>query len=615
MTTTPAARRFPSPFAVEAPPGAEDWRRLYPYYYLFSDERREFEEEKFWFFDGMHNPEPVYPFDTIMPESWWVMLNQYLTRVWMVPPTLGIDQRIVNGYLFVSPTSITDEATIEARAPQFAERAGHYYEHWDEIYDNWIAKAEDCIKRLRAIEFAPLPEAEPIETVTSWKGTTVAWELIASYNRLLENMHEMACYHFELHMLGYGALMTFSDFCKNAFPGIADQTIAKMVGGVDILFFRPDDELRKLARLALELGLGDAILDHEDPDDVLAAIAAAPEGQRWLDAFEEAKEPWFWFSTGPGYCHQHRSWIDDLTIPFSAMRGYVEKLRSGVNIDRPLEEIVSERERIAKEYSELLPTDDDREAFGQVLALARQVYPLTENHNFYVEHWHHSIFWNKVRQLGGVFEAFGYLADAEDVFYLHRYELSQALYDMLTGWATTNPARGGYWRDEVEVRKRIMEKLRAWAPPPALGKPPEAVTEAATVMLWGITTDMVMQWIEAQDGGGEGGADKRELRGFAASPGVAEGPARVITSVDQLDRVRTGEILVCPITAPSWAPVFARIEGAVSDIGGIMSHAAIVSREYGLPAVVGTGFGTKQIQDGQRIRVDGTTGVVTVLDT
>ena len=329
MTTAPSQRRFPSPFEVEAPPGAEDWRRLYPYYYLFSDERREYDEEQFWFFDGMHNPEPVYPFDTIMPESWWVLLNQFLTRVWMVPPTLGIDQRIVNGYLYVSPTSITDEAVIEARVPAFTERGGYYYENWDEIYDNWIEKAEDCIKRLRAIEFTPLPEAEPMETITAWKGTTVAWELIASYNRLLENMHEMACYHFELHMLGYGALMVFSDFCKTAFPGIADQTISKMVGGVDILFFRPDDELRKLARLALELDLAEAITGNEDPDAALTRIADSPNGQRWMDAFEEAKEPWFWFSTGPGYCHQHRSWIDDLTVPFSAMQGYIEKLQDG----------------------------------------------------------------------------------------------------------------------------------------------------------------------------------------------------------------------------------------------------------------------------------------------
>ena len=609
MTTTPLDRRFPSPFSVAAPPGAEDWRRLYPYYYLFSDERREFEEGKFWFFDGMHNPEPVYPFDTIMPESWWVLLNQFLTRVWPVPPTLGIDQRIVNGYLYVSPTSITDEAVIEARVPQFLERAGYYYDNWDEIYAHWIAKAEDCIKRLRAIEFKPLPEMEPMETITSRRGTTSAWDLIAAYDRLLENMHEMACYHFELHMLSYGGLMTFQDFCKNAFPGIADQTVAKMVGGVDILFFRPDDELRKLARLALELGVDDAITGSENPQQALDFISAAPNGQRWLAAFEQAKEPWFWFSTGPGYCHQHRAWIDDLTIPFSAMQGYIEKLRDGIDIDRPLENILAERERIVEEYSELLPTDDDREAFRQVLDLARQVYPETENHNFYVEHWHHSIFWNRVREFGQILVNGGFLQDAEDIFFLHRFEIHDALYDLCTGWATGTPARGpSYWPDEVAERKRIMQLLREWSPPPALGVAPAEITEPFTVMLFGVTTETVKQW----QGGDE--RDANQLGGIAASPGVAEGAARVITSVAQLDEIQAGEILVCPITAPSWAPVFARIGAAVSDIGGIMSHAAIVSREYGLPAVVGTGFGTKRIRTGQRVRVDGDNGTVAIID-
>jgi pyruvate,water dikinase len=127
-------------------------------------------------------------------------------------------------------------------------------------------------------------------------------------------------------------------------------------------------------------------------------------------------------------------------------------------------------------------------------------------------------------------------------------------------------------------------------------------------MLFGVTTDTVNTWLGRDDD--EDGA----LHGIAASPGIAEGLARVITTVDDLDDVQTGEILVCPITAPSWAPVFAKIGGAVSDIGGIMSHAAIVSREYGLPAVVGTGFGTKRIETGQRIRVDGNEGAVTVLD-
>ena len=155
-----------------------------------------------------------------------------------------------------------------------------------------------------------------------------------------------------------------------------------------------------------------------------------------------------------------------------------------------------------------------------------------------------------------------------------------------------------------------MERLRAWAPPPALGKPPEAVTEAATVMLWGITADTIEQWL---------GAGKEETAATScaalpprrASPRVQRGSSRRSTSST---RSRPATMLVCPITAPSWAPVFARIEAAVSDIGGIMSHAAIVSREYGLPAVVGTGFGTKRIKTGQLVGVDGNTGVVTVLD-
>jgi pyruvate,water dikinase len=608
MEPEQTAPGFLSPFAVPAPAGAEDWQRLYPYYYFFSEPRREFEEGKFWFFDGMHNPEPVFPFDTIMTESWWVALNQFGTRVYVIPPALGMDQRIVNGYLYISPNSITDPEEIAKRAELFTVRAGHYYENWDEIYDNWVVKAEDCIRRLRALEIRDLPEAEPEEVVFSHRGLTTSYDLIATYNRLIENMQEMAYYHFEMLGLGYAAYLTFRDFCQTAFPGIADQAISKMVAGIDILFFRPDDELRKLSALAIELDVGELIEREEDPAAALAAIGEAPNGERWLEAFEAAKEPWFWFSSGPGYSHEHRAWIDDLRLPFNAMRGYIGKLRAGEDIARPLEAIRRESERIFGEYRELLG-DGEREAFTEMRELARTVYPFVENHNFYVEHWHHSIFWNRVREFGQVLSNGGFLKDAEDIFYLHRFEVQRALYDLVIGWATGTPARGpSYYPEEVAERKRIMGLLREWSPPPGLGVAPAEITEPFTVMLFGVTTDTVKQWLDG------GSPDSNELRGIAASPGIAEGPARVITTVGQLDDVQEGEILVCPITAPSWAPVFSRIGGAVSDIGGIMSHAAIVSREYGLPAVVGTGFGTKRIQTGQRIRVDGNTGAVTIVD-
>jgi pyruvate, water dikinase len=108
-------------------------------------------------------------------------------------------------------------------------------------------------------------------------------------------------------------------------------------------------------------------------------------------------------------------------------------------------------------------------------------------------------------------------------------------------------------------------------------------------------------------------SDGAEIRGYAASPGVVEGVARVLRSVNEIGQIRDGEILVCPVTAPSWAPVFGKIKAAVSDIGGTMSHAAIVAREYGMPAVVGTGHATKRITTGQRLRVDGDRGIVTVV--
>jgi pyruvate,water dikinase len=354
--------------------------------------------------------------------------------------------------------------------------------------------------------------------------------------------------------------------------------------------------------------LADAIEAGDDPAQTLAVIARSPGGQQWLEAFEAAKEPWFWFSSGPGYSHEHRAWMDDLRLPFSAMAGYVAKLRAGEDISRPLEAIRSESERLFDEYRELLGPDD-RDAFTDMRELARTVYPFVENHNFYVEHWHHSIFWNRVREFGQILLKGGFLDDAEDIFFLHRFEVHYALYDLCTGWATGTPARGpSYWPAEIAERKRIMDVLRQWSPPPALGVAPREITEPFTVMLFGVTTATVKMWLDGDSGAAN------ELRGIAASQGVAEGPARVITAVEQLDEVCPGEILVCPITAPSWAPVFSKIRGAVSDIGGIMSHAAIVSREYGLPAVVGTGFGTKQIQTGQQVRVDGNSGVVTIID-
>jgi pyruvate,water dikinase len=236
------------------------------------------------------------------------------------------------------------------------------------------------------------------------------------------------------------------------------------------------------------------------------------------------------------------------------------------------------------------------------------VFPYVENHNFYVEHWALSIFWRKIRQLGGVLAGAGFWPEADDIFYVRRDELQQVLYDYGNGWAVGADSIGpGYWPAEIERRKGIIAALESKPPAPAMNQPPEVVTEPFTIMLYGITTERVGEWLS-------GGGDSGELSGRAASPGVAEGGARVISGAGELDQLQQGEILVARITTPSWGPVFGRIAATVTDIGGMMSHAAIVCREYGLPAVTGTGSATATIRTGQRLRVDGSAGTVTILD-
>jgi phosphohistidine swiveling domain-containing protein len=104
-----------------------------------------------------------------------------------------------------------------------------------------------------------------------------------------------------------------------------------------------------------------------------------------------------------------------------------------------------------------------------------------------------------------------------------------------------------------------------------------------------------------------------EVRGLAASPGVVEGSARYVASLDEFDQVAQGEILVCRMTNPAWVVLFTKISGLVTEAGGAVSHPAVVAREFGIPAVVGTTNAGDRIKTGDRIRVNGSTGVVEIL--
>ena len=605
-SSTPALGAFPSPFSIETPPGCEGWEEMYPYYAMFDERRRDTDEPRFWFWNSMHFPVPMPAFDAICIDSPYQAVGTWQNRVFAVPPAMGIDYRIVNGYVYISGNPVTDPDQIAERADFFQKRAGHYFANWGELYGKWKEKMQALIAELDALQVPQLPKYEPDEVALGEDRNTAFYELLNAYGRVLRLGDMMWQHHFEFLLLGYGAYATFAEFCKGNLPDIPDQHIAQMVAGIDVLLFRPDAELRRLAHLAIDSGVDGAFVEGRTPQEIEAELVSSEAGRAWLSELEKVKDPWFNMATGDGLYHYYRSWLDDPSIPYASLIGHINALRAGEEITRPTEEIERERERLASEYESLLEKEV-RGAFNELLSLSRTVFPYVEEHKFFCDYWFLTRWWNKIREFGALLAEHEFLEDGEDIFHLTRHEVASAFDELVLTWATGGRALGpAHWPPIVARRKQILERLSEWTPPPALGVTPEAVTDPMTIMLWGVTTERVQEWARQQDGG-------HVLNGAAASPGVVEGPARVVRSVDQVADIREGEILVCGSTSPAWAPIFSKITATVTDVGGVMSHAAIVCREYGLPAVVGTGRATSQIRTGQMIRVDGTAGTVTLL--
>jgi pyruvate, water dikinase len=567
----PPATSFPLPSQLADVPGAEGWRSMYPYFTRFQPE----DDNRFWFYNAMHFPEPMPAFDVITAEIPYTAIGANTARVFCFPTTLGIEHRIVNGRIYITAIPVTDPAEIERRLATFQERAGFYYENWDRLYEGWKARMRGLIAEIEEITVPGLPELDDADVVMSATGVAQNHYVRENYHRCLDLYSKMWHHHTEFLMLGYGAYVVFFEFCKKAFPEIPDQMVARMVAGIEVIMYRPDDELRRLARLAVDCDVDDEFAEGRSPEAVLQGLAGRGEpGRKWLAGLDAARDPWFHVSTGDGFYHHHRSWDDNLTVPIAALARYVRMIRAGEELTRPTEALKRERERIVGEYRGLLSSDAERAAFDQMLGLARLVFPYVEDHKFYCEHWFTTQFFGKIREFGALLASRGVLAEAEDVFQLHHSEVDQALADVMLAWAAgSTPLGGAHFRPVIAERKRMLEVLRDWSPPPAIGPVPEALNDPAVRMLWGVTAETLATWAAAAAG------DGTEIHGYAASPGVVEGTARVLRSVNDIGQIRDGEILVCPVTAPSWAPVFGKIRAAVSDIGGTMSHAAIVARE------------------------------------
>lgn len=219
--------------------------------------------------------------------------------------------------------------------------------------------------------------------------------------------------------------------------------------------------------------------------------------------------------------------------------------------------------------------------------------PLTPDHHFYIDQGTNARLRTVLIAVGKKFVEHDILDDAEDIVFLRYNELRA-----LVGDASAYDAR-----DLVSDRRDEYEEATSKRPPDWLGSATEEALAFPYAGLWGFPEKFYRK----------PSTKAGEITGLAASPGVIEAKARVITTMDQFDSVEDGEILVCRMTNPAWVVLFTRISGLVTDAGGTTSHSAVVSREFGLPAVVGTSVATMDVKTGDTLRVNGTTGIVEIL--
>jgi pyruvate,water dikinase len=158
----------------------------------------------------------------------------------------------------------------------------------------------------------------------------------------------------------------------------------------------------------------------------------------------------------------------------------------------------------------------------------------------------------------------------------------------------------------VKERKEDARKVPELDAPLTFGNVPEKMTDPIGIKVFGIIDDILHPKGER--------VVEEKLEGFPGSPGIVEGPARVVLDYKDFQKVKAGEILVCPYTGTAWTPLFVKIGGVVTDTGGMLTHAAIAAREYNIPAVVGTWNATNSINDGDIIKIDGNEGIVEILE-
>jgi pyruvate,water dikinase len=323
--------------------------------------------------------------------------------------------------------------------------------------------------------------------------------------------------------------------------------------------------------------------------DVVRRLQGTARGRDFLAGGLEPHQAAFGYKSIWSHEFAYPTWREDPAPILEAIRGY---LASDYDYPANLRAVREDLEAAERELMDGV-TGAGRERLRHALDLSLNMNPLTPDHHFYVDQGTNARLRIVLIGIGRRLTEAGVLEDPEDVVYLHYDELRELMADHAAHDAKELVSDR---RDEREDAAEI--RPRSWV---------GTVTQEALDFPYAVNWGFPEKFLAGEP------ATSGEVRGLAASAGVVEGPARFVSSPEEFSDVDDGDVLVCRMTNPAWVVLFTKIGGLVTEAGGTTSHPAVVAREFGVPAVVGASNAGDRIRTGDRVRLNGSTGVVEIL--
>ena len=486
--------------------------------------------------------------------------------------------RTINGYVYSA------FVPLDVSADELARRVGRggaamiaqvarLERAWEE---EWLPEIRDHLRAMQAADPPGVPS------------TVGLVDVLEDYWEHMERLWER---HFEIVFPAYVAVSEFEGLYRDLFGGDAFDAY-RLLHGVPTRTFEVGCDLWRLSRVALRSPEVAEVLATEAAADVAAALEVIPAGRVVLDELDRHLA---------AFGHRTASWglstptfIEDPTPVWKVLKDYVTQPDSA-SPAHELERQAAERAVAVAQARQRLQGYPGPvvEQFEAMLAAAQTGLLLTEDHGFYIDAWSVSLVRELLSEMGRRLVAENVLDHADDVFMLTYDDLRVAALDL----PGTDP------RTLVEQRRAQLAVHTGVTPPRALGTVPAAPLPDSPL------TRMAMRFSGLPTPSG----DPDLVQGSAGSSGRATGRARVVRSLAEAAALAPGEVLVAETTAPPWTPLFAVAAAVVTDTGGILSHSAVVAREYGMPAVVGAGNATEMIRDGDLVEVDGDAGTVRIV--